>query len=98
MGLGVWTKGRSTAASWGRFGRSITRPCGSVNIPAEVEAIGNSDVACGDYSSASEMVCAAVRLLDRRKREKQRQIEKLRSMLQEAIEELDNGQWPMDRR
>jgi antitoxin ParD1/3/4 len=65
----------------------------SVNIPSDVEAIINSHVTSGDYASASDMISEAVRLLDRRKREKQRQIEKLRAMLQEAIDEVDNGQW-----
>jgi putative addiction module CopG family antidote len=65
----------------------------SVNIPADVEAIVNSHVQSGEYRSAGEMISAAVRLLDRRKREKERQVEKLRSMLQEAVDELESGQW-----
>jgi len=65
----------------------------SVNLPAEVEAIVESHVSCGDFASASDVVSAAVRLLDRRKREKQRQIEKLRSMLQEAVDQIERGEW-----
>src|SRR5439155_1472307 len=39
----------------------------SVNLPTDVEAIVNSHVSSGDFASASEVVSAAVRLLDRLK-------------------------------
>jgi antitoxin ParD1/3/4 len=64
----------------------------SINLPADVEAIVNAHVADGDYGSATEVVAAAVRLFDSRKREKQRQIEKLRAMLHEAVEQADRGE------
>lgn len=64
----------------------------SVNLPADVEAIVNFHVGEGDFGSAAEFVSAAVRLFDSRKREKQRQIDKLRSLLQEAIEQADRGE------
>jgi antitoxin ParD1/3/4 len=64
----------------------------SVSLPPDVEAIVSSHVSNGDYASAAEMVSAAIRLLDRRKREKNRQVEKLRSMLQEAIDQADRGE------
>jgi antitoxin ParD1/3/4 len=65
----------------------------SVNIPADIEAIVNSHISSGAFACASDVVSAAVRLLDRRKREKQRQVEKLRSMLQEAVDQMDRGEW-----
>jgi antitoxin ParD1/3/4 len=64
----------------------------SVNLPADVEAIVNRHVSEGEYGSAAEVVAAAIRLFDSRKREKQRQIDKLRSMLEEAVEQADRGE------
>jgi antitoxin ParD1/3/4 len=64
----------------------------SINLPADVEAIVNLHVSEGEYGSAAEVVAAAVRLFDSRKREKQRQIDKLRNMLQEAVEQADRGE------
>jgi antitoxin ParD1/3/4 len=64
----------------------------SINLPADVEAIVNAHVADGEYGSATEVVTAAIRLFDSRKREKQRKIEKLRAMLQEAVEQADRGE------
>jgi putative addiction module CopG family antidote len=64
----------------------------SVSLSPDVEAIVSSHVSSGDYASAAEMVSAAIRLLDRRKREKKRQVEKLRSMLQEAIDQADRAE------
>jgi antitoxin ParD1/3/4 len=64
----------------------------SINLPADVEAIVNAHVADGEFGSATEVVMAAIRLFDSRKREKQKQIEKLRAMLQEAVEQADRGE------
>ena len=64
----------------------------SINLPADVEAIVNLHVSEGEYGSAAEVVAAAVRLFDTRKREKQRQIDKLRAMLNEAVEQADRGE------
>jgi antitoxin ParD1/3/4 len=64
----------------------------SINLPADVEAIVNLHVSEGEFGSATEVVAAAVRLFDSRKREKQRQIDKLRALLKEAVEQADRGE------
>ena len=65
----------------------------SITLPADVESIVNSHVARGDFASGEEMVAAAIRLFDQRKREKERQITRLRQMLQEAVDEAERGEW-----
>ena len=64
----------------------------SIILPPDVEAIVSSHVSSGEFSSPSEMVAAAVRLLDQRNHERARQEQKLRSMLQEAVDEMDRGE------
>ncbi len=63
----------------------------TISLPKDVQAIIRAKVESGEFSSESDVVAAGVRMLleDDQLREKQTNL--LRSMIQEAVEEFNRG-------
>jgi antitoxin ParD1/3/4 len=63
----------------------------NVSLTPELERFIGGLVESGRYRSASEVVRAAVRLLEDREREREVKLEALRTAVGEGLEELERG-------
>jgi antitoxin ParD1/3/4 len=63
----------------------------NVSLTPELERFIGGLVESGRYRSASEVVRAAVRLLEDREREREVKLEALRNAVGEGLEELERG-------
>jgi antitoxin ParD1/3/4 len=63
----------------------------NVSLTPELERFIGSLVESGRYRSASEVVRAAVRLLEDREREREVKLEALRTAVGQGLEELERG-------
>jgi putative addiction module CopG family antidote len=63
----------------------------TINLPADVAALVNAQVRSGDFKSPEEVLRAAVQSLERES-ERRRQEAKLKSMLDAAICQVENGE------
>jgi len=64
----------------------------NVSLSDELDAYVAGKVDSGDYSSASEVVRTALRLLKERDAEQQARLEALRTMVQVGAEQLNRGE------
>ncbi len=64
----------------------------NVSLSNELDAYVAKKVRSGDYSSASEVVRTALRLLKERDAEQLAKLEALRKMVQVGIDQLDRGE------
>lgn len=64
----------------------------NVSLTPELEKLVNDKVESGLYSSASEVIRAALRLLQERDQLKSRQLELVRTKIRRGIEQLDRGE------
>lgn len=64
----------------------------NVSLTPELERLVEEKVRSGQYASASEVVRAALRLLDRHDREYEARLESLRGKIDAARAELDRGE------
>jgi antitoxin ParD1/3/4 len=65
----------------------------NVSLTQEMERFIGERVASGRYRSASEVVREALRLLQEREEERQIRLNALRSEIDEAIAEMERGEW-----
>jgi len=65
----------------------------NVSLTKELEEFVNRKVASGRYTSASEVVREALRLLEERDRLRQVRLEELRRDLAVGMEQLDRGEY-----
>jgi len=63
----------------------------TVNLPSDVAALVDARVQSGDFGSPEEVLRAAVQSLER-ETERSRQEAKLRSMLEAAVKQVENGE------
>ena len=63
----------------------------NVSLTPELEDLVRRKVASGLYTSSSEVVREALRLLVERDREKELKLEELRRLIQEGIDSMDRG-------
>ena len=64
----------------------------NVSLTPQLEKLIHKEIKCGRYSSASEVVRDALRLLSDRKKQRERKLEELRRDLQVGIDQLDRGE------
>jgi antitoxin ParD1/3/4 len=64
----------------------------NVSLTPELEKLVNEKVRSGLYTSASEVIREALRLLVENDRMKQRQIEAIQTKINRGIEQLDRGE------
>jgi len=57
------------------------------SFPADLQQFVDAQVASGNYPSAAEVLCDAVRLM----RDRERQLESLRQEIDQGISQLDGG-------
>lgn len=62
----------------------------TIKLPAEIEAIVKAKVASGAYASESDVVVAALRLLET-DAERQRKFAELKALIQEGIDDVERG-------
>ncbi|HUE71699.1 MAG TPA: type II toxin-antitoxin system ParD family antitoxin [Pirellulaceae bacterium] len=63
----------------------------TIKLPAEIEAIVKAKVASGAYASESDVVVAALRLLES-DAERQRKFAELKALIQEGIDSAERGE------
>lgn len=68
-------------------------PTMNVSLPAEMAAFVESELASGDYASASEVVRDALRLLRRERAAEQERLAILRREIQRGIDDADAGRF-----
>ena len=64
----------------------------NVSLTPELEKFVNDKVASGRYTSASEVVREALRLLEREEKSRQEQLEEFNRELRARIDALDRGE------
>lgn len=64
----------------------------NVSLTTELEKFVTDKVASGRYTSASEVVREALRLLEREEKSRKKQLDELNRELQSRIEALDRGE------
>lgn len=71
-------------------------PTMNVSLPSELAAFVEAEVASGDYSTASEVVCEALRLLRREREQYEQKIVALRRELQIGMDDIEAGRISSD--
>ena len=64
----------------------------TISLPKDVQAIIRAKVESGEFSSESDVVAAGVRMLLEEDKQREQQTNRLRSMVQEAVEEFERGE------
>jgi len=64
----------------------------SIELAPEIQALVDDQVASGAYASPAAFISAAVSLLAQREQRRRLQTEKLRGLLQEAVDEVERGE------
>ncbi len=65
----------------------------NVNLSPKLEAMVKAKVASGRYTSASEVVCEALRLMERQDQLKELQLEQLRQEIQNGLTSGEPISW-----
>jgi putative addiction module CopG family antidote len=65
----------------------------TLSLPNDVQAIIHAKIASGEFSSESDVVAAGVRLLLEEEQQRAQQTERLRAMLQEAVDDFERGDY-----
>jgi antitoxin ParD1/3/4 len=68
-------------------------PTRNISLTERLDAFVERSVASGDYQNASEMVRDALRLLEERKQEHARRLERLREAATEGFAAIDRGDY-----
>lgn len=71
-------------------------PTMNVNLPRELAAFVEDEVASGDYSTASEVVREALRLLRREREQYEQKMAILRREIQIGLDDVDAGRISSD--
>jgi putative addiction module CopG family antidote len=65
----------------------------TISLPSDVQAIIRAKVESGEFSSESDVVAAGVRMLLEDEQQRVQQTERLRGMIQEAVDEFERGEF-----
>jgi Arc/MetJ-type ribon-helix-helix transcriptional regulator len=65
----------------------------TMQLPSDVQAIIQAKLASGEFATEAEVVAAGVRLLEQEDAERARQTDRLQGMLQEAVNEIERGEF-----
>jgi len=72
---------------------SVVEGAVTISLPSDVQSIIAAKVASGEFSSESEVVAAGVRLLLDEEQQRAQQTDRLRGMIQEAVDEFERGEF-----
>jgi antitoxin ParD1/3/4 len=64
----------------------------NISLTPELEKLVNDKVQSARYTSASEVICEALRLLQERDQLNSRELELMRAKIRRGIEQLDRGE------
>lgn len=68
-------------------------PTRNVSLTSHLDDFVEQSVSSGQYQNASEVIRDALRLLEERKREQERKLERLRQAVAEGFAEIDRGEY-----
>jgi antitoxin ParD1/3/4 len=68
-------------------------PTRNISLTPEQDAFVDEVVKSGDYQNASEAMRDALRALQQRRREDALKLERLRALIDEGIDDLENGRF-----